>query len=318
MILLPFLMNIRKTTIYAVMGVALIGILLVMVLRPSSGVTGTATSSGTVSGTVDLSITDSSVSLTGLDFSTADTATLSSQTRYIFDSESDGGATNDKIEFNEGTTNVKVYYYISVSSFSVPTNNPYSGDYTWILFKETTNTADPNNWNGVATALGAYGAYVYANYSTTVVSGAGSITPPSGVTASFSGTITVEFLGSVSDGDNWVESSFTLYLIVSDTGSLYVDDDADMSETTETGQSVSTLTATGDQISILGNPFVLTSAIPTAAGNSVTFNFGWYSDETANGQTGGTTMNFYTALALRQGIAGTYSASITITGTQYA
>ncbi len=291
--------------------IILVGILLVGLI-PSSAITGTGSASGTITGAVDINITDSTISMTGLTFSqSGDTATIGSATRYIFDSENDGGATNDGITFSEGTTNVAVYYYVNTTSFSAPSGVTASvWDWTW--YKKSGNTYNPQSWNGV-TVGGAYGAYMVQNITATTASSVtGSVTPPSGVTATGEGSTTVTVLVST-DGTNWQETTITLYFVTDGT-TLYFDDDSNMNEVTETGVNYFSVTATGGQVSILGNTFVLTTAIPSGTSSTFSLYFGFYSDESANTNVDGTSFTYYIILALPFGPAGTYSATMTITG----
>ncbi len=303
----------KKPTFGLIAAVGIIAILTINLI-PSSGITGTGSASGTITGTVDINISDNTISMTGLSFSSGgDTATIGSETRYLFESENDGGASNDGITFDEGTTNVAVYYYINTTSFSAPSGVTASvWDWTW--YKKAGSTYNPQSWNGV-TVGGAYGSYMVQNITATTASTvSGAITPPSGVTATGGGSTTVTVLVS-SDGNNWQETTISLYFVTDGT-TLYFDDDNNMNEVTETGVSVFSVTATGGQVSILGNSFVLTSSIPAGTSSTFSLYFGFYSDESANSTPNGTNFTYYILLALPFGKAGTYSATMTITGSQ--
>lgn len=305
--------HMRRTAIVFVVAVSLMTMLMINLL-PSSAISGTGSASGTITGTVDINISDNTISMTGLSFSAGgDTATINSQTRYLFESENDGGASNDGITFDEGTTNVAVYYYVNTTAFSAPSGVTASlWDWTW--YKKAGSTYNPQSWNGVSVG-GAYGAYMVQNITaTTAASVSGTVTPPSGVTATGEGSTTVTILVS-SDGNSWQETTISLYFVTDGT-TLYFDDDSNMNEGSETGVAVFSVSATGDQVNILGNSFVLTSSIPSGTSSQFSLYFGFYSDETANSTPNGTSFSYYILLALPFGKPGTYSATMTITGSQ--
>ncbi|MCY3414056.1 MAG: hypothetical protein INQ03_20600 [Candidatus Heimdallarchaeota archaeon] len=269
------------------------------------------TSGGTATGTLDASdvglvVSDSSISMTGLSFDSADVATIGGETRYLFESENE--ASGDKITFHENATNVKAYYYIDTTGFSAPSGAATSNNFNWALYKVVGNTYDVTNFNGISTG-GAYGAYMSENITGSTVSPS-SITAPTGVTPTGEGTLTFTVLIS-SDGNLWQEQSVTIYYVC-DATAFYIDDDSDLS-----AGDYQSANNTGDEISILGNTFVLTTAAPTSNSQSFTFMMGWYQDETQNVVVGGTTMEFYMMLAIPFGPAGDYVATITITGAAY-
>ncbi len=311
---LIFIKNWKKL-VSSIVVVFLLGLVFSISFGPSQtlAITSDTTVSADLTGTVSISVTDSNISLTNLDFGQTETATISGETRYIFESENDGVTSADSISFNEDTTNAKAYYYLNVTSFTAP-SGVIPDPKTWVLFKDTTNTMNSTEWN-VGTTWGSYGTYVFFEYNVTLTSGGATITPPSGVTEEVSGSVTVTYMSS-SDGNKWAVNSFILYVLKGTDGVLYFDDDSNMSETTETGYAIQSASNQGDQVNILGNPFVIASAIPTSTDGTLELYFGWFTDESTNTVVGGTTMSFYAMLAIPFGPYGTYSFTVTITGLQ--
>lgn len=308
-------MNSQKVIAY-ITPILLVGIIWIGLLASPTGVSAaTSTGSLTLSGTVSLSVTDSTIAFTSVTFTGADTTTVSSTTRYLYDSVNDGS--DAAVTFDESTTNTLAYYYLNTTAFSAPGSTTVD-NFNYAFYREAGDTYDTNSWNGISSG-GAYGAYMSQNMSLTTASTTGSITKPDAAgTVVGDGSATIGVYIS-SDGNDWEYTTITLYYY-SDGTTLYFDDDADMSsaDSPETGVAVQSVTTTGDQITILGNPFVITSAIPASTSTAFQLYFGWFTDETANSVVSGTTMSFNMLFSLEffGGNTGTYSVTTTITGAE--
>ncbi len=261
---------------------------------------------GTLESYSTFTVTDSAIAFgTNLELSSpVDTATISSETRVIFDSENDATTASDSASFHESTTNDNASFYLTVSG----TTHSYSGtsSTSWIYFKDSSNTHDPD---GSATNYGSYGSYWPVSISGTLAD-ASSITPPSGKTSDIGVNVSMTFLGSNdSSSDLWAAITSTITILVTTDDYVYIDDDYNFTDTTEGGviSEVGPLTAQYDNASIFGNRFVLIND-PSAlsATDTITFRFGWY--VAYDGTPDDDAMTFYVLIAPPQ-----YAPAIALT-----
>ncbi len=303
--------NLFQPKTLALLGLTLIG--LAFVLLPSSRPVGAnITVTATTSGNVTFSVTDSSISFGTLNLATwTDTATIGGEVRKVWDSENDAATAPDSAAFNEDTTNVNASYYLTVTGQTVAGKDSTN----WMYFKNATNTFDPD---GSGTTFGAHGSYWLPTISGTLGTTTTGYTAPAGETISLTVSISVTFLAS-SDGNNWQESTITLYVIKTASNKIYIDDDQNFTDTTEGGviSEVGPITTQYGQATLFGNPWILMDD-PTAlvSGNTITFRFGW--QKNYDGVTGNQTMEFYVLLAIPANAPSTsWSWTITINGVQY-
>jgi hypothetical protein len=166
------------------------------VAAQQTSTSGTATTTATVDTYVDLAITDNVISFGSLNPVTAQRLAVGSSIYYIFESQSDISPA-DKIEFNENTTNVNAYYYITVSGTSYQGVDPTN----WLYFKDASlaSTASfvAKIINGTLTAGGVPG-----------------LTFPTGETEVGSYSYSLVYYSST-DGNTWTRNTQTVVVALS-------------------------------------------------------------------------------------------------------
>jgi len=238
--------------------------------------TGTGTTTGTAETFVEVVVNDGTVSFGTFAVTTqGNTRTAAGVNYVIFESENEATTPPDSAAIDEGATNSNAFYYVTYTGETYPATGGLTNT-DWLFLMDTANTLD------------THGYYVVSQITGNLTAGGGGITDVDDVTAGTQFTANVTEVGSYSatltyysstDGTTWTRATKTIYVGLGDDNNLYVDDDPklDPTDTTDTTQ-VETITAKGDQVTnaFLGNKFVLTTAFPAAAGDTVTFDLGWY------------------------------------------
>lgn len=216
--------------------------------------TGTGTINGTPDKYVEIGMENSAINygtFTVNDQKAVNTRTDANGKYVIFDSLK-FLSTNKSIIFNEGASNSNIFAKVTYTGESYPTTGGLN-DSTWLFLKDTAGTG-----------------YVQNEITGSLVSGAGGVTMPTGVTEIGSFISTFVYYTSADVGVTWTRSQKNIYVALGDNGRLYVSDSLDLS-------SAPYYTAKGDVVStpFLANNFAETSTFPTAVGNTVTLDFGY-------------------------------------------
>lgn len=161
-------------------------------------------------------------------------------------------ATAKNIIFNEGASNSNIFAKVSYTGETYPATTGLN-NISWLFLKDTAGTG-----------------YVQSQITGSLVSGGGGVTMPSGVTEIGSFSANFIYYTTADSGVTWTRTSKTIYVALGDNSRLYVNDSAVMADN-------SYYTAKGSVVStpFLGNNFAETSTFPTAAGNTVTLDFGY-------------------------------------------
>jgi hypothetical protein len=244
--------QVKAVLLMAFLTLLLLSSLAQLAIAQQTSTSGDTTTTLTVDTYVDLYISDSAISFGTKNPVTAQRIAIGTDTYYIFDSQNDASAPNDEIEFNENTTNVNAFYYITVTGASYAGVDPTD----WLYYKDA--------------SLAATADFVAKLINGTLTAGgAGTLTYPTGEAEVGSYSYSLVYYSST-DGDTWTRNTQTVYVALSNASRLYVDTDTDLTA----GASV--LTAKGDQATVRSNPFALVTAFPTATGQVATLRFGWY------------------------------------------
>jgi hypothetical protein len=272
--------SVKKTALPAtlivmlLLSMLLVGVIPTAMAQQTSDST-TASSTGTPETFVEVVGVDTSIAFGTFAIATQTNTRSAAGVNYvIFESENEATTPPDSATLDEGATNANAFYYITYTGETYPATGGLDNT-NWIYFMDTANTLD------------TYGYYVNSQITGTLSLGGGGITDADGVTAGTQITAGVDEVGSYSatltvwsstDGTTWTMSTQTIYVALGTDNKLYVDDDANLDPTQTDSTQVETITAKGDQVTnaFKGNKFVLTSAFPTAAGQTATFDFGWY------------------------------------------
>jgi hypothetical protein len=209
------------------------------------------------------------------------------------------------IKWDEDDTNTNAFYYISSLTSPTVSVTVHGAAYSytpgdWIFFKNASSTTTPYH----------YGPW---KFTVTLSTPGATIIEPSGVTSSEEGSLTIRMLKY--DGTSWSVDSVTLYFVFDATADkLYIDDDANMTETTDTAGGLTKIEddttadggdaytqgdflVKGTEITVNGICYVLETDLTALTGTpdeTVTFSIGYFSgyDQTK----GSDVMEFYIAI----------------------
>ncbi len=171
-----------------------------------------------------------------------------------FESKSD--LADKYISFDEGATNSNLFQKVTFTGETFP----------------TVGGLDNSNWLFLSSNPGTNTAYIQSQITGTLTLNGGGVTMPVGdgtEIGSFSKELV--YYTTADAGATWSRNTKTIYIALSNTGKLYVDDTADLA-------SAEFITLKGDDVSdaFQGNSMVLSTSFPTAVSDTVTFDFGYY------------------------------------------
>ena len=238
------------------------------------------------------------------------------------------GETNPSLQWNEHDTNVNAYYRITDASIDQISVNVQGTAYTftpndWVFFKDDAS-------NGVDSYYGP------RTFQVTLATADATITEPGIVTATGEGSVTLRLLRN--NSGTWSVATETISLaFVNGTNKLYVDDELNMDETSDTANGLTkteddtsaapggdsyaqgAFLVKGSEIEVRGIQYVLETDLVTLTDTgTVTFAVGQFSgyDQSQSSTSMGMEIAFLIPRLMPAGQA--LNFSLTVTGLEHA